>query len=270
MADRGALRTSDLMRHLKRAHASTPNREVEVDGNAGGLAVDAPRFDNLAKLLAAGLSRRRVLVRLGGAAAALFALRGAVRPAGAATSRQVTAPICTYCYCPSSCPPDFENCLPCEGVAGGGTVRLASGEEAILALSVLETQSPDQGEGANTEDQPRPAPVGLLRWADPAASLTLESVGLCVYEPVRDLPGVREVRGSVRANGASVHPFVLRLADVGPDGRGQDTVALAVGDEVPGAGQTGLAYAAEGVLVAGDLVGTWTLTLPTDAATPAP
>ena len=149
-------------------------------------------------------------------------------------------------------------------------MRLASGQEALLALSVLATQPPADVEESNAEDPSLAEPVGLLRWTDPAAGLTLESVRLQIYEPVRDLPGVREVRGSVRANGAGIHPFVFRLADVGPDGRGQDTVALAVGDEVPGATPSGLAYAVEGVLVAGDLVGTWTLTQPADGATPAP
>src|SRR5262245_59359386 len=102
----------------------------------GGPAVDAPRFDNLARLLAVGLPRRRPLVRFGGGAVALSALRGNVHRAGASTSRRVTAPVCAHCSCPSSCPPDFEVCVPCDGVAGGGTVRLASGKEAVLALSV--------------------------------------------------------------------------------------------------------------------------------------
>jgi hypothetical protein len=243
--------------------------------------VDASRIDNLAKLLAVGVPRRRLIARLSAAGAALLAVRGAARPVAAATEREVASPICASCFCAGTCYdardsccdgycPYNRMCIPCGGVAGGGTVRLVSGAEAVIALAALAGASVVQGEEATPQGKAQAQPVGLLRWADPGAGLTFESFGLNAYEPVRDLPGVREVRGWLRANGAGMHPFVLRLADVGPDGRGQDTVALAVGDAVPGAEPTGLAYAAEGVIVAGDLVGTWTMAPPPDDATPAP
>jgi hypothetical protein len=151
-------------------------------------------------------------------------------------------------------------CSPFSGVAGGGQVQLAAGEAtlSLFATAVLDENAEPTGQG-----------IGLLRWVDTAGGVTLESVGISAYGPVGDLVGVRRIEGWVLANGQGTHPFVLTVADVGAEGAGVDTVSLAVGDAVDGVSGNGFAYTAEGNLMTGDLVGTWTLPVLPEA-TPTP
>lgn len=249
--------------------------------------MDASRFDTFTRTLAAGMPRRRLLRRAGaGAIAAAVGLRQTPSPAVARTSAEIALAgscgcvwdmcdqprckcretVCPYEDCPDL-PPDCDiDCVLCRpdfGVAGGGIVAHAAGE-AVLTLAVSAVLD-DVGE-------PTGKGLGLLRWVDPTregGGLVLESTGIGRYGPVGDLPGVRELDGRVYANGEGPFPFVMRVVDVGPDGAGQDTLSLAVGDAVEsGDPPTGFSYAVEGTVTAGDLVGTWTLPAP-PVATPS-
>jgi len=203
--------------------------------------MDHRRFDALAKALAAGLPRRRLLRRAGAGLAALLAASptaaAAQTPAAARKGRKVEI-LCRPCLCEGD---DCECCLV--GVTGGGVVRTATGEaQIVLFASRLEDGSPRA--------------AGFVRWIDPAAEggeITLESVGPIAYDDELEEKQAREVRGTMQANGAGEHPFVLRLVDAGPDAPGQDTAALAVGDRLADAAPTGFGYQAEGPLIGGDL-----------------
>ena len=154
--------------------------------------------------------------------------------------------------------------VPCigisDGVSGSGVVQAAD-REVVRAVAAT-SQTLDTGETTT---------FGLLRWVDPnwqGTGLTLESNGIGAYGPVPGARATRELFGSVSANGEGHFPFVLRVFDAGSGASGEDTVALLVGDGVlEGGAPTGFAYAAEGTLIAGDLVGTWTLS---SLATPTP
>jgi hypothetical protein len=163
-----------------------------------------------------------------------------------------------------TCPDDCCTYYPWYGVADGGAVALPSGTHATLAL--LATAISDDN------DQPTGKGVGLVRSVDPDwedSGFELVSLGIGGYGPVRDLEGVRELDGIALVNGQGPVPFVVRVADVGPDGGGKDTVAIALGDAAGGT-NTGVNYAAEGVLASGDLVGTWTLPVASGLATLVP
>jgi hypothetical protein len=198
--------------------------------------MDPRRFDALAKALAGGLPRRRLLRRLGGGLAALTAL-GAHRPTAAqeqGEERRTVQLACEPCFCTD------DRCDCCLiGITGGGVVQTPGGEaQLVLFASRLE---------AGTT-----AAAGFVRWILPgegSESLTLESVGPIAYEDVADDERAREVRGTMQANGSGEHPFVLRLHDAGPDAAGQDTAALSVGDQAA----DDFSYDGDGPLVGGDL-----------------
>ena len=202
--------------------------------------MDFRRFDSLTKALAGGLPRRRLLRRLGATGlGALLALRAGRAPAAQEETNTVALP-CAPCNC------DADRCDCCLlGVTGGGVVRTPTGDaNLVLFATELGTADPNQA-------------AGFVRWVDPAFEgdgITLESVGAVTYFPVPGQEGVREVRGTMRANGEGEHPFVLRVVDAGPDALGQDTAALAVGDRAAEGGTTsGFGYAADGTLVGGDI-----------------
>ena len=235
--------------------------------------MDHRRFDALTRAFADRLPRRRLLGRLGGSGlAAMAALRsggnrsaaqrGYETPAAAEepTAEPTQPPVtrategatraaegrgrkvevfCEECNC------DGDECECClSGITGGGAVELPNGAaQLVLFASRLE-------EGA-------PQAVGFVRWFDPNAEggeLTLESIGPITYEEIPGQEQTREVRGTMQANGAGQHPFVLRVSDAGPAALGQDTAALAAGDRAAeGGAQTGFGYGAEGKLIGGDL-----------------
>lgn len=153
----------------------------------------------------------------GGGLAALVALRGGVTPVAARQAGEAgtVALACRACAC------DADGCACClVGITGGGVVRTEGGEaQLVLFATRLEAGAADQG-------------AGFVRWVDPdweAEGLMLESVGPIVYEPVKGQDEAREVRGTMRVNGTGEYPFVLLVADFGPEGLGRDTAALAVG-----------------------------------------
>ncbi len=201
--------------------------------------MDPRRFDALAKALAGGLPRRRLLRRLGGGLAALTAL-GAPRPTAAqeqGEERRTVQLACEPCFCTD------DRCDCCLiGITGGGVVQTADGEaQLVLFASRLQEGAADA--------------AGFVRWMLPGGdteALTLESVGPIAYEDVADDERAREVRGTMQANGSGEHPFRLRLIDAGPDAVGQDTAALSVGDAA-GDSSAGFTYEGEGTLVGGDL-----------------
>jgi len=192
--------------------------------------------------------------------------------ASAAFRRTVTSQCgacgCTGCFNEScqclldpdgtaTCNIDCVLCDPCfssrsaGGVAGGGAVRL-DGRQATVAL-LLTTEKENQKADKTTGGK------GLFRWVDPDVNggvLTLESLGLTDYRVVDGQPNTREARGLALANGEGPFRFVVQV--VAAEGEG-DSVKLLVGDAADGvSSETGFNYSAEGPLVAGDLVGTWT------------
>lgn len=231
--------------------------------------MDHRRFDSLTRAFADRLPRRRVLGRLGGSGlAAMVALRGDARRTAAqgadstavATEEIVEPPVTVVTAVATSAPErrarkvelfceecncDGDECGCClSGITGGGAVQLANeAAQLVLFASRLE-------EGA-------PQAVGFVRWFDPNAEggeLTLESVGPITYDEIPGQEQAREVRGTMQANGAGQHPFVLRVNDAGPAALGQDTASLAAGDRAAeGGSQTGFGYGAEGPLIGGDL-----------------
>ena len=202
--------------------------------------MDPRRFDAFTKALAGGLPRRRVLRRIGGGLVGLLALGGP----GAATAqeedeegRSITL-ACEPCFC------DASGCQCClSGITGGGVVRTADGNaQLVLFASRIE-------EGSSRA-------AGFVRWILPGPEneqLSLESVGPIAYDQPSEEERAREIRGTMQANGAGDHPFVLRLVDAGPDAVGQDTASLAVGDQTADGGGSGFGYTGEGNLVGGDL-----------------
>jgi hypothetical protein len=231
--------------------------------------METTRFDSLAKMLASGSTRRRLVT-----AVAALGIGGLVgRPA-----ERVSA---SFSGCPAlKCDPPlniacYENsrgkCYYCKcsdgreagtpssarsGITGGGLVRTDGGTEAHLLLLATRTPDPTDAETFNFE--------GLVRWTDPAwegGELQLESAMISGYGPTEGVDGGRDVYGWVRASAVeAMVPFFLQVVDAGGPGSGQDTVKLLVGDIVPPeavlnatAPTIGFAYTAEGTLVSGDL-----------------
>lgn len=136
-------------------------------------------------------------------------------------------------------------------------MRLETGA-ATLALSVS-ARLDDAGE-------PTGQGFGLVTWHDPGADLRLVSIGIDRYAPVGDLEGVREIDGLAMVNDAGPYPFVLRVEVLGGDDVGSGAVSLAVGGAARETGEAGISYAAAGNLVAGEIVGTWTIPAPPSEA----
>jgi hypothetical protein len=194
---------------------------------------------------------------------ALLIHGGALSPAEARTGAGTTLGICNcfcqctakYCDCEtypdgsSSCDTRCWTCLgECpSGFAGGGVVQVGTREATIAVSATAEKQNKNRTDGA----------VGIFRWVDPTfpgGGIVLESAGLGDYV-ILDGPNTRAVTGQVIVNGGAVLPF--RLEVTAEPGGGQDTVLLLVGDELTASSEKGFGYSAAGVLVAGDLIGTW-------------
>jgi hypothetical protein len=106
------------------------------------------------------------------------------------------------------------------------------------------------------------AVLGHLQWVDPTwrgEGLTLESVEITGYTHVPGAePHINEVRGDASLNGTGRYPFLLRAADAGPAGSGQDTLSLLVGfpvadEQATPSMSSGLAYAVDATVVAGNI-----------------
>ena len=236
----------------------------------GGITVDTTRFDSLAKLLATGGTRRRLVTAL--AALGIGGLVG--RPAGRVSASFSGCPAidcapplnlacyensrgkCYYCKCSDGKESGTPSTARSGGITGGGLVRTDGGTEAHLLL--LATGTPDPTDAETLLFQ------GLVRWTDPAwegAELQLESAVISGYGPTEGVDGGRDVYGWMRASAVEpTVPFFLQVVDAGGPGSGQDTVKLLVGDTVPPeavlhatAPTIGFSYTAEGTLVSGDL-----------------
>ena len=140
------------------------------------------------------------------------------------------------------------------GIAGGGTAETAEGEAqfSLFATSL------------DVAGQAEPQVFGRVQWLDRnwrSQGVTLVSTAVTAYGPPANDPqsNVRELRGTMTANGEGSHPFFLR-AVVAPDiGVGTEEIRLTVG---PGAvagtpaaatPTDGFAYDVEGMVDAGDL-----------------
>ena len=201
--------------------------------------MNAPRFDALARSLATGVPRRRLVqvlaaLGLGGALA-----RPLPRPAAA---RRHICPVDLCCDCGVAC--------ACGGgVAGAGVVGTAEGD-AQLRLVATRLWS------AAARDH---VLVGFVAWAHPGwegNGVLVESARLESYGPIPDVEGGREVRGWAHgAEPGTEDPFLLRVV-AQPD---EDRVELWAGDAAraewgtPVAGTSGFAYHAAGTLPAGSL-----------------
>jgi hypothetical protein len=227
-----------------------------------GAGMDGKRFDRLTQLVAATpWSRRRVI---GGAASVGLAGILGTPPANARRLRPtLTAPAARTCR--SFC----ENCFGCEtcfgccfcgsctcpkstGIAGGGTVDYGGGEATLIAFASRLRVSKKHPQKSQL--------LGRVQWVDEAQNLRLESTQITTYGPPSDDASAREVQGLARVNGHEDVPFILRASGVdGPHA----TVSLRAGDEllvldeevlISLAGPpSGIAYDAEGTLVAGGL-----------------
>jgi len=198
------------------------------------------RIDALARALAGGLPRRRLLGRLAGGLAA--ATGAGAAPAAAAAQESGAEPgKVELAFTPCACAGD--RCLRCLiGLTGGGVVGTAVGQaQLVLFASRLEVDS----------DEPA---AGFVRWVttgDDGDALSMESIGTIAYGPAEGDEQAREIRGTMRVNGAGDYPFVLRATDLGPDAVGQDSAALRVGNAIAEGSDFG--YEGEGPLVGGDL-----------------
>ena len=198
--------------------------------------MDSRRFDALAKALVGGLPRRRLLGGLGASGSGRAGWAGRRQAANAQEEEGSVSLPCTPCG------EDGECCLL--GITGGGVLRTEGGDvNLILFATELGTEVEQNA-------------AGFVRWVDTVyeGGVTLESVGAITYLAVPGDDKSREVRGTMQANGAGEHPFVLRVVDEGPEAIGLDSATLAVGDKaVEGGGATGFGYGATGTLVGGDL-----------------
>lgn len=198
--------------------------------------MDARRFDELARALGRRLPRRGLLASAGAAAA------GAVPGLAAAQTPAAGSTVSLVCQ-PCDCVGDVCGCC-LAGVTGGGVVRTGNGDVNFVLFA---TRLTDVGQ----QDA-----AGFVRWIDPHTDngLSLESSGPISYVTDTGDPRARQILGQMTVGGAS-QPFVLDLLDAGPGKEGQDRVGLKVGDRAAAASATssGFGYAADGLLVGGDL-----------------
>jgi hypothetical protein len=224
--------------------------------------VDTTRIDSLAKMLAAGGTRRRLVKTLAvlgiGGVVGRSAARVAAEDDGckAVTCQSGYYLECYYSQKTGKCTGCKCHKYPSTGITGGGLVHADGGAEAHLLLFATRTADPAVADSFLVQ--------GQLLWTDPAwegTELKLESVQITGYGPTEGAEGSRDVYGWVRASGVdAVVPFFLQAVDAGGPGSGQDTVNLLVGDAVPTeavlgatAASIGFSYTAKGTLVSGDL-----------------
>ncbi len=133
------------------------------------------------------------------------------------------------------------------GMAGGGLVRLESGD---AAFSVVASRVTSEGQ----ED----VIAGSVRWVDQPAGLAFVSTAITEYE-VLESPEeggeLRRIVGMMRLNEQEEYPFSINVLDAGDPGSGLDSIALIVGDgattngdATPAAG-LGFSYAAAGEVI---------------------
>lgn len=224
--------------------------------------MDTTRFDSLAKVLAAGGTRRRLvksltILGIGGVVA-----RPAIHAAAQDDNSGCYAVKCEAGY-NKECYYKKGKCLGCKcikdnsgGIVGGGLVRTDGGAEGHLSLIATRTPDPTDTEAFSV--------VGQVKWTDLAwegAELHLESGQITGYGPTDGVDGGRDVHGWMQASAVDVMvPFFLQVVDAGGPGSGLDTVSLLVGDSVPTeavlgatAETIGFSYTAKGALVNGDL-----------------
>lgn len=231
--------------------------------------MDTTRIDSLAKLLATGGTRRRIVTALaalgigglmGRPAARVSAVFSGCPPFDCAPPLNVACyynnrGVCYKCEC-SDGRSTGGNFSPQSGITGGGLVQTDGGTEAHLLLLATRTTDPTDAESFLVQ--------GLVRWIDPAwegATLQLRADQITGYGPTADVPGGRDVHGWMHTSAVEeLVPFFLQVVDAGVPGSGLDTVKLVVGDAVPPeagsdatAPTTGFSYTAEGTLVSGDL-----------------
>lgn len=147
------------------------------------------------------------------------------------------------------------------GVAGGGVARTEEGNEAEFVLFASRLAL---GEGEE------PTVFGRVRWVDPgfeSRGVALESVEVTSYgPPAGEDQGspVRELRGTMTADGEGDYPFLLRVTLAEDEaGLGGDAISLTVGAGAAGTPEAGaamatpgdgFAYDTEAEVTAGDVV----------------
>lgn len=218
--------------------------------------MDTRRFDGIAKALAVGTGRRRLLAGIAAGLVGGVVSRSRARPA-AAMRRAFCIPI----FCDPSCCVHWCHCdCPCPepevfGIAGAGAVQLATGvSHFTLFASILSDLN-------LSEQSATDMAVARLQWDDPDAALTIESFSTDFYGPLEGVEGGREVIGWARVNGEGQYPYLLHAVAAEPRGAGPESVKLLVGDAVlddaaataAGLAATGFSYSADGELVGGDL-----------------
>lgn len=222
--------------------------------------METTRFDSLAKVVAAGGTRRRFVTGL-----ALVGIGGAVLRPRLGNAHDIGD--CIILSCPSGsksvCTYNEEDvCISCKcvkqranGITGGGVLAVGSGD---VNFSLLGTRQPDPALANAFLVQ------GHLRWTDAAwegAGLTLQSLQIAGYGPMKDVANGRELIGWLQASAVeAVVPFLLQATVAGEGATEPATVNLFVGDAVPAdvatgatAVSTGFSYRADGMLTSGDL-----------------
>jgi hypothetical protein len=133
------------------------------------------------------------------------------------------------------------------GMAGGGLVRLESGDAAfsVLASRVLIEGQDD-------------VIVGSIKWVDESAGFDFASTTISEYE-VLESPEeggeLRRIIGMMRLNEKEDYPFSINVLDAGDPGSGLDSIALIVGDGATTDGDAtpisglGFSYAAAGEVI---------------------
>ena len=171
--------------------------------------------------IGSGTVNRRLAIGAAGAVAAGWALPGQLR------ARVVTQ----------------------RGMIGGGALQLEQGQ---VDFSVFASRL--------TFDEGNDIILGSIRWVDAGGGVTLASTRITEYDVLESGEGeLRQIRGTMSANGEGEHPFIMDVLDLGAPGAGVDTVTLNVGASAVAAGATptadttGFGYTATGALAAGDL-----------------
>ena len=159
----------------------------------------------------------------GAGAAMLAAGIGALRPAGHAGAQVVRTG---------------------GGIAGGGQVKKSG---ARTHFSVFASRF--EGDGLD-----EPYFVGSFKWVDGEADVEIESTAIESYGPIAGgSENDRELRGTAKLNGEDGHPFLVRMADEGGPGLGQDTIAVFLGAADAADAETDPTYKLEGKVSVGDL-----------------